>query len=102
VILPKTLKIGGFTWKVKRSQPVTTEGNCFGSTHFRAQEIYIEPDSIITQQKSEQCLLHELLHVIIWQTGLAMRLNDNKLEEELVDAISHGLYQVLKDNKLTF
>lgn len=97
--IPKTLKIGGFMWKIHQNQHVSNEGNSFGSTHTRHQNIFIEPSE--TQQKKEHTLLHEVMHALWWQTGLSSRYKeDKKIEEEVIDAISSGLYQVLKDNKM--
>lgn len=95
--IPTTLKIGGFLWKINQSQAVANEGNAFGSTHARQQQIFIEPSE--TQQKKEHVLIHEAMHAIWWQAGLNSRYKDQKnVEEEIIDALSMGLYQVLKDN----
>lgn len=96
--LPETVKIGGFVWKVKLSHEVTTEGNCFGCLHYTTQTIYIDPRA--PSQKQQQCLLHEILHALWWQTGLRVRVGIKEHEEEVVQALSNLLYQVLKDNGL--
>lgn len=98
--IPATVKIGGFTWKIEEHQGVAEEGGVFGSTHSHTQKIFIEPG--LTQQKKEQTLLHEILHAIWWQSGLNARYKNDKtiIEEEITQAIGHGLYQVLKDNNL--
>ena len=97
--IPKKLKIGGFIWEIKNNEEVNLEANAFGSTHFRKQKIFIDPTE--TQQKKEQCLIHEVFHAIWWQTGLLERYKETKeKEEEIIQALSNGLYQVLKDNKL--
>jgi len=99
--IPKTLKIGGFIWKVLENQDVSNESGMFGSTHFKQQKFFIEPIASVTQQKREQCLLHEILHAVWWQTGLFERYKDTpKIEEEIIHTLSNGIYQVLKDNKL--
>lgn len=97
--IPKKLKIGGFIWSVEESEKVSNEGEVFGSTHFKKQRIFIDPSE--TQQKKEHTLIHEILHAIWWQTGLNNRYKDKKeMEEEIIQAVAHGLYQVLKDNSL--
>lgn len=101
--LPNTLKIGGFDWTVEKNFNVAYEGSAFGSTHTNSQKIFIDPST--TDQKNAQTLLHEVIHAVVWQSGLGRRLerlNDAKIEEEIVQSISMGLYQVLKDNKLKF
>jgi hypothetical protein len=99
MIIPTKLKIQGFDWQVEESKDVSSEGNCFGSTHSHSQKIFIDPTT--TTQKKEHTVIHEIMHAIYWQTGLGIRYKEQKiLEEEIVSAISHGLYQVLKDNDL--
>lgn len=101
--LPKELKIGGFQWSVEEHKDVAHEGNVFGSTHTQSQKFFIEPDLAI--QKRDQTLLHEIMHAIWWQSGLGKIYNDKEhkeIEENVVHGLSMGLYQVLKDNKLSF
>lgn len=86
-------------WLVEYDEKVTNEGNSFGSTHFRKQRIFLEESE--TQQKKEQVLIHEILHVIWYQAGLGVRYKDQeKIEEEIVTTLSQGIYQVFKDNDL--
>ena len=70
--MPKTLKINGFTWKVKTDGAVAIEGRVYGSCHFNSQTIYLDPAT--TEQKREQCLFHEIMHAIAWQSGLDKRI----------------------------
>ena len=98
--LPEHVKIGGFDWTIHENQDVAREGNIFGSTHFTTQKIFIEPG--LPEQKRDQTLLHETMHAIWWQTGLERIVEDKKLEEKIIHALSMGLYQVLKDNNLPF
>lgn len=101
--IPKTLKIGGFTWTIEEHQDVAREGNIFGSTHQTSQKFFLEPNLSI--QKQQQTILHEILHAVWWQSGLG-RIWDgpdkSKDEERIIHALSMGLYQVLRDNDLTF
>ena len=100
--LPKKVKIGGFWWKVKINGDIAEEGRCFGSTHYKTQTLYLDPDTTETHQK--QVLLHEILHAIVWQVGLEKRFTDKDIisEENVIGSLSHTLYQVLKENKLDF
>ena len=97
--IPEELKIGGFTWKIKQDQDISNEGNNFGSTHHSTQQIFIEPKS--TVQKKEQCLIHEIMHAIWWQAGMTDRYKTTPgVEEEVIQVLSNGIYQVLNDNGL--
>lgn len=103
MILPEKIKIGGFDWTIEKNQHIANESGVFGSTHTLSQKIFLDPST--TDQKNEQTLLHEIIHVVVWQSGLGRRLerlDERKLEEEIVQSISFGLYQVLKENKLKF
>lgn len=97
--IPNKIKIGGFIWSIEQSEKVANEGNAFGSTHMRKQRIFIEPSE--NQQKKEHTLIHEIMHAIWWQSGLIERFKETKnAEEEVIQAMAHGMYQVLKDNNL--
>lgn len=102
MIIPEKLKIIGFDWTVEKndkSKDVTYQGSCYGSTHQGTQKIFLNPDDPI--QKSEQVLIHEIMHAIWWQMGLNERYKKEKdIEEEVITTISQGLYQVLKDNDM--
>lgn len=100
MIIPKTLRILGFDWEIKKDKNVAYEGSIHGSTHTGSQIIFLEPDD--TKQKNEQTLLHEVMHALWWQQGLNARYSgeQKKFEEEIIAALASGLYQVLIDNKL--
>ena len=97
--IPKELKIGGFTWTIEENEKVAVEGNIYGSTHHTKQRFFLDPNT--TQQKKEHTVIHEAMHAIWWQSGLGIRYKETpKLEEEVISAVSMGIYQVLKDNDL--
>lgn len=97
--IPSKIRIIGFEWKVKEDKDVAYEGAIHGATHTMSQTIFLEPAN--TVQKQEQTFLHEIMHAIWWQTGLGKRYSEKReLEEEVISALSNGLYQVLKDNDL--
>lgn len=96
--IPKEVKIMGFVWPVKFDKHVSNEGQAFGSTHLHSQVIFLDPST--TVQKNEHTFIHEIMHAVFWQTGLTRRIDNIKLEEEIVNALSFGVYHVLKDNSL--
>lgn len=102
MILPPSIKVLGFDWEVMYSRDVTYEANAYGTTHHSSQKLFIDPTT--SEQKKAQTLLHELMHAIWWQTGLGKRYDKDhpKIEEEVVHTLSMGLYQVLKDNNISF
>lgn len=98
--IPKSIKSGGFIWTVHEDKDVAHEGNIFGSTHYGSQKIFLEPG--MPQQHREQVLLHELMHTVFWQSGLGKRYakTNPEMEEEVITALSQGMYQIIIDNKL--
>lgn len=96
--IPKKLKVGGLIWEIAEDNNVAEEGQCFASTHPYTQKFFIDPK--ISQQKKEQSLIHEILHAVWWTNGIRSRKELSDHEEFIVDSLSQGLYQVLKDAKL--
>lgn len=91
------INIGGFDYTVEENNDIAEQGSLFGSTHHNSQKIFIKPNT--TKQQKTATLIHEVMHVIWFNTGLRSRDNIREHEEEIIDALSNGIYQVLKDNK---
>jgi len=100
--IPRRLMISGQNWKVdtsKSSQLMLDEQKAFGMSIFNDQVLYLSTKS--NKRQMEKTFLHEVLHILIHQTGLGCGvLSDGNTEEQVTQALSFGLYQVLKDNKL--
>ena len=62
--IPKKVKILGFDWAIEDSNDVAYQGNCYGSTHYGTQKIFIDSGTAITEQKREQVFIHEIMHAI--------------------------------------
>lgn len=98
--IPKKLKIGAFTIPVKFEEELELDGAaCNGIWCSRELEIKLDP--ALSEQHRAATLLHEILHAIFWTSGLTWALEET-CEETVVTALSYGLYQVIKDNKLVF
>lgn len=96
--IPDKIKVGGFWYKITKSVQVADNSQTFASTLNGKQEINVSPE--YPQQKQEQTFLHEILHAIWFVYGLKEAGFKHEQEEHIVDALSNGLYQVLKDNNL--
>jgi len=85
--IPKYIKGFGFKY------PVTQKKNyrCLGMINHRYGKIVLEKS--VFHEKKESSLLHEILHMVNCESNARM-------DEEQVDKIATGLYQVLKDNNL--
>ena len=69
-------------------------GNQVGEIDVFEGVIYIEDNAPRGQLIT---LLHEIIHAILYSAGYT-NLDDNEHNEKLIDAITHGLYTVIKDN----
>ena len=85
--IPKVLKIGGHYVTVNITPDVPND-NC-GQFDIKKNELLLNEKQEQTQL--EASLIHEILHAL----NICM-------DEERVEFLSQGLYQVIKDNKLVF
>lgn len=89
--IPKSVKIGGVTFKVIEAEEWSgndgeTDGQIFYDKK-RGNVIYI--DSTMTQEAKEATLIHEALHAM-----------NATMSHEFLDSLSNQMYQFLKDNRL--
>lgn len=87
------IKIGSMEYEViKTDKPILLNDQaCNGVIDY--ENLFIEISTNRATQKQEETLMHEVLHGIIHERNLI--LED---EEMIVEEISKGLYQVIKDN----
>ncbi len=93
MVIKDKIKIGAMIYDVIRSKEVVLLDNqvCNGVIDHENLVIKIAEDRC--EQRKEETFIHELLHGIIRERNLI--LED---EEMIVEEISKGLYQVIKDN----
>lgn len=91
--IPKTLKVGGIIYQVKRVIGLAAgrEDNAMGVCDPNVCKIKL--DSSLTTQALESTFLHEIIEAIDIQY-------DMKLDHGIISTLEVALYQVLKDNKL--
>lgn len=91
------IKIGPMEYEVKKiDEPILLDNQvCNGIIDYENLSILIYKNRAI--QKQEETFIHEVLHGIINERNLI--LED---EEMIVEELSKGLYQVIKDNKEIF
>lgn len=98
---PSKVKVGSYIfeiitepnefWKAQRQQD-TLEVS--GLTVYKEQKIYVDPDQ--AKDMFADTLLHELLHVVYYVSGLGEI--ENATEEQIVFVMTHPLLQILRDN----
>jgi len=94
--IPDKIIISGMEYKVKlEEKPLFCDNQrAYAHIDYNNKEISIDRGLQDTQGQ-QQSLLHEILHGIVYDRELDFK-NDG--EETIVDQISKGLYQLIKDN----
>ena len=93
----ESVKVGGINYKVELVDLTTQRddeiGWQLGYCHFHKD--LIEINSMISEQRQRQTLVHETMHAIYEEAGVEQDEGD-------VDALAKVLYQVLKDNDFSW
>jgi hypothetical protein len=95
--IPESVRIGGVDYKIE-FVPDLNDGECviYGHIHYGESKIKINSTN---QEHQHKCvaLWHEILHGLIEHANL--RIDD---EEQIVNVLAKGIYQVLQDNAKKF
>lgn len=93
--IPESVRIAGVDYAVSFATNLNDgEKLLYGQVDFELSRIRLNPDAAGHQH---QCitLWHEILHALINNSRIKL---DFDKEEELVEALSRGIYMVLQDN----
>lgn len=94
--IPEAVRIGGVDYTVTET-PRLNNGTqvCYGHIDYEKALIELNPDNCHNPQFSGQVLWHEILHGIANHANLEIC---EDLEENIIDTLAKGIYQVLQDN----
>jgi predicted SprT family Zn-dependent metalloprotease len=96
MVIPHTIKVGPHVYSVVRKTGEEMP-EALGDTDFDANEIRIRKN--MRKTKSQEIVLHELLHACTYPSFTGAYEGEEKLmTEEFVNAVAPVLLQVLKDN----
>lgn len=95
------IKVGAIDYDVELKEVIEVDNDTgyYGMCHH--SEGLIEVSTRHSLQRQHQTLVHELLHAVMHESGLSHEMDDEE-EERLVNRISIVLYQVMKENDLSF
>ena len=95
--IPESVRIGGVDYKVN-AVPNLRRGSSllYGEICFDECLIDLSQTDGTGSERQKITLLHEILHGILWHYWSGEEIEK---EEEIVTALSKGLFQVLKDNE---
>lgn len=101
MIIPDTIRIGSMNYKVEitKEKIIVKNSLCYGQIDYEKHKISLSED-YCDNQGLELTFLHEIIHGIIYERNLDMSKKIN--EELLVEEISRGLHQLIKDNPNIF
>ncbi|WP_445506805.1 ImmA/IrrE family metallo-endopeptidase [Niallia sp. 03190] len=93
-MIPGKLKVAGIEYEVKEVPNMEEDYNQLGQIFYTRGIIKL--DSQLSKERKEQCLIHELTHAIFFEAGY------EEQDEDMINRVGIVLYQVLKDNNLSF
>lgn len=95
--IKSNIKIGSMVYRIEiTNEPILMNcQECKGIIEY--DDLVIRISDKIASQRQEETFIHEVLHGIIRERNL--NLED---EEIIVEELSKGLYQVIRDNKGIF
>jgi hypothetical protein len=96
--IPNSVRIGGVEYDIHHEEIVRI-GNelCFGAIEYAESVIQISDGDGGGHQHQCITLWHEILHGLLYHACLKV-----ENEEEIVEVLSKGIYQVLQDNGRRF
>jgi hypothetical protein len=99
MLIPDIIRIGSYDYKtnIVDKQIILNGQQCKGMIDYEFHTIEID-NSVQDIQGQEQTFLHELIHGIVYSRSLEL----GEDLEKIVDEISIGLHQVIKDNPKIF
>lgn len=98
---PTHVRVGPYTYTVKvdaeriKELEKESDTDLYGITTHGHLEIVLQPD--VADMVLRETLLHEILHAVLFNTGLSDRMTD-KAEEHMVRALSPALFSLLREN----
>lgn len=87
------VKIGGIDYSIEIKNDLVGETGNWGETNLKKTTIAL--DSNMSKQRTDQTLVHEIVHGIFEEAGFEQ-------DEDKVNRLGIVLYQVLQDNDFSF
>ena len=100
-MIPDKVKIGGITYSVEVTEDEIYDRGRLLEGLISYSKGTIKLDKEMQDEYLERTFLHEVLHGIFESLGM-YEDGEPKIDEITANAISNALYQVLKDNDISF
>jgi hypothetical protein len=92
--MTRTFRVGTIDYEVTETPDLLRKHDLMGQVTFDDGIIEIEP--LLSQQRKQNVLIHELLHACLYEAGY------DEQDEEQVRRLGNVLTQVLRDNDFEF
>lgn len=91
--LPKSVRVMGIPYTIEKQDRITVDGqNADGCITYNVATIQIVDGMPIEVERA--VVVHEIMHAVFKGQGQ----NDYQHDEALLEAVAHGVVQVLRDN----
>jgi hypothetical protein len=91
VTLPDSVKVGALTYDIVQDPRLKEEGDF---ARIRLTELVIQVATPMHQDVARVHIIHEVIHAMLHDSGFAAEDH----EERIINALSHGLVQLVRDN----
>lgn len=93
--LPKSVRVFGIPYTIEKHDRITVDGqNADGSVTYNTALIEIVDGMPLEVERV--VVMHEVLHAMFKAQGQ----NEYRSDENLIEAVAHGVVQVIRDNPL--
>jgi len=93
-MLPNKIKVARIDYQIQEVEEIDDDPSVMGACVYQKSTIKIKIG--MSENKKEQTLVHEMLHACFNEAGF------HEQDEDVINRVGIVLYQVLKDNKLSF
>lgn len=89
-----TFRVGSVDYTVEQTPKLYHLYNLFGQVTY--DDTHIQLEASMSQSRTNEVLVHELLHAIFYEAGF------EEQDEDMINRVAKVLTQVLRDNDFNF
>ena len=98
-VIPSVVRVAGLDFEVLLDPIKCADNKVCGMTSNKTQQIWLDPTMKVDMIRVT--FLHEVMHAICYQYGIT-NLIDEKMEEMVVNALSNGVFDIVRDGVVKF
>lgn len=90
--IPDEIRIGAFDYRITKEEKPIIRNTLMNGIH-NGDDLVIQINHTSAPQRQVQVVWHEVMHAILSSGGIEL-----SNEEQVIETMSHGVVQVLRDN----